>query len=267
VASPHQYDRILATEKRLVVQSSLRFAFLILAALLSFYSVGFLDGERLAEGVPAITTLVQEMIPPDFTEWVTWMHPLWETLVMSVAGTAFALVLSLPLGLLAAANTSPHPVAYFMCRGILNTLRAIPELIMGILFVAAVGFGALPGALALGLHSTGMVGKFIAEIIEHIDEEPVEAVKASGSRLPKIIRYAVIPQVFSQVADITIYRWEYHFRASTVLGMVGAGGIGFELIGSLRLMRYQEVFALLIVVLVMVTLIDSFGAYLRRRLR
>jgi len=133
--------------------------------------------------------------------------------------------------------------------------------------VAAVGFGALPGALALGLHSTGMVGKFIAEIIEHIDEEPVEAVKASGSRLPKIIRYAVIPQVFSQVADITIYRWAYHFRASTVLGMVGAGGIGFELIGSLRLMRYQEVFALLIVVLVMVTLIDSFGAYLRRRLR
>ena len=234
--------------------------------LCCFYLVDFFDRDRMLEGLPAIGTLFKEMIPPNFNEVKKWMEPLLDTLVMSIAGTALALILSFPLGLLAANNTSPNKTIYVVSRTILNFLRAIPELIMGIIFVAAVGFGALPGVLALGLHSAGMMGKFFAESIEHVDQHPVEAAKATGAASLQVIRYAILPQVFSQAADLCSYRWEYNFRASTVMGMVGAGGIGFELIGSLRLMRYDEVSAILIVILLMVTAIDWLGSQLRKRL-
>jgi phosphonate transport system permease protein len=154
-----------------------------------------------------------------------------------------------------------------VAKGILNFFRSIPELIMGIVFVAAVGFGALPGVLALGLHSIGMVGKFFAESVEHVNEAPVEAARATGATFLQVVIHGILPQVLPQMADVAIYRWEYNFRASTVMGMVGAGGIGFELMASLRLMQYQEVSALLIVVLMMVTLVDSFSSYLRSRFK
>src|SRR5262245_66428263 len=109
------------------------------------------------------------MLPRHFTHAADWILPLLQTLVMSIAGTALAGVISLPLGVLAARNVSPHPAVYRLARAALNLLRAAPELILGILFVAAVGFGVLPGVLALGLHSAGMVGKFYAEAIEHVD--------------------------------------------------------------------------------------------------
>jgi phosphonate transport system permease protein len=130
-----------------------------------------------------------------------------------------------------------------------------------------VGFGTLPGVLALGLHSIGMVGKFFAEAIEHVDTKPVEAARAAGASELQVIYHAILPQVLPQMADVTVYRWEYNFRASTVLGMVGAGGIGFEIMSSLRILDYQQVFALLICTLLMVTLVDALGAQLRRRLK
>ena len=133
--------------------------------------------------------------------------------------------------------------------------------------MAAVGFGALPGVLALGFHSVGMIGKFFAEIIEHADNGPIEAVKSSGANPLQVIVHGILPQVLPQMADVTLYRWEYNFRASTVMGMVGAGGIGFELMSSLRLMQYQEVSAILIVILVMVTAVDEAGSILRRRFK
>jgi phosphonate transport system permease protein len=226
---------------------------------------GLFDAERLAEGGPALLSLLGEMTPPDFGNLAAWGKPLLDTLAMSVAGTALAVALSLPLGFLAAANATPHPLVHRLARGLLNMLRSVPELVMGIVFVAAVGFGALPGVLALGLHSVGMVGKFFAEAVEHCDPKAVEAVRASGASRMQVILHAMLPQVLPQMADIVVYRWEYNFRASTVMGMVGAGGIGFELMASLRVMQYQEVSAILLVILVMVTAVDALGSLLRRR--
>ncbi len=232
-----------------------------------FYYVGLLDRHRMFEGVPSIVSLLYESMPPRFAEVGSWMKPLLDTVAMSIAGTAIAVVLSVPLALLAAQNTSPHPMAYRAARAVLNGLRSVPELIMGIVFVAAVGFGALPGVLALGLHSVGMVGKFFAESIEHAEREPIEAVKAAGASPVQVIYHGVLPQVLPRMADVSVYRWEYNFRASTVMGMVGAGGIGFELMSSLRLMQYQDVSGLLIVILLTVTLVDSLGSALRRRFK
>jgi phosphonate transport system permease protein len=254
---------ILADERRAAAKQGVWLATIVLVCVVALWATGFFDAERLIEGGPAFAQLFREMIPPDFGRWQHWLKPLADTLAMSIAGTALAVVLSLPLALLSAANTSPHPVIYHAFRTMLSGLRSVPELIMGIIFVAAVGFGALPGVLALALHSTGMVGKFYAEAIEHVDPRPIEAARAAGASSFQVITHAVLPQL----ADITIYRREYHFRASTVLGIVGAGGIGFELIAALRIIKYDQVSAILLTILMCVIVVDGIGAWLRRRLK
>jgi phosphonate transport system permease protein len=261
------HDEILSRRREQWARSVLRLALILGIVLACCGYVGLFDAARLSEGLPAIVSLVGEMLPPDFTDAPRWVRPLLDTLAMSVSGTALAVAFSLPLALLAARNTSPHPLVYHAARGLLNGLRTIPELILGIIFVAAVGFGALPGVLALGLHSIGMVGKFFAEAIEHADEAPVQAVRAAGASPLQVIVHGILPQVLPRLADTTLYRWEYNFRASTVMGAVGAGGIGLELMASLRILHYRNVSAILLLILVLVTLVDGLGSYLRRRFR
>jgi phosphonate transport system permease protein len=262
-----RHDAILGQERRDTLRHAGLVGLVLAACLAALWQTGFLDAERFAEGLPALAQLFGEMIPPDFSRWRAWLKPLADTLAMSVAGTVLAVVLSLPLALLAAPNTSPHPVVMVAVRTLLSFLRSVPEIIMGIIFVAAVGFGALPGVLALGLHSVGMVGKFYAEAIEHADPRPLEAARAAGASGVQVVTHAVLPQVIPQLADITIYRWEYHFRASAVLGIVGAGGIGFELIAALRLLDYPQVSAILLAILACVVVVDGIGAFLRKRLK
>jgi len=251
------------TRRRLVIEAAVVLAVVLVAAAY----VKLLDFATLARGVPAILAIMRESFPPDFSDALSWWKPLIDTLAMSIAGTAIAVFLSFPLAFLAARNTSPHPVVYYCARTLLNGLRSVPELIMGITFVAAVGFGALPGVLALGLHSVGMVGKFFAEAIEHVDEGPVEAAHATGATTLQVLYHAVLPQVLPQFAAVAIYRWEYNFRASTVIGMVGAGGIGFELMSSLRILQYNQVSAIMLVILAMVMIVDWFSGYLRRKFK
>jgi phosphonate transport system permease protein len=261
------YQSVVEREQAIWRQSAVRNFMILLIIVAACFHVGLFDGERLYEGVPSIVELLGEMNPPDFTSLTSWMKPLLDTLAMSIAGTALAILFSMVIAFIAAKQTSPHPVFYHIARSVLNILRSIPELIMGVIFVAAVGFGALPSVLALGFHSIGMVGKFFAEAIEHVDPAPVEAVKSTGATRLQVILHGVLPQVLPQLADVAVYRWEYNFRASTVMGMVGAGGIGFELMGSLRLMNYKEVSAILFVILIMVTLVDTLGAVLRRKFK
>jgi phosphonate transport system permease protein len=262
---PKNAEEILLIERRGWRWSGIQAGLVLLTILLCAWLTDLLDVQRMSEGIPAIGVLLTEMFPPDFTEVESWVRPMVDTIAMSIAGTALAIVLSLPLGVLAARNTSPNPTVYRIARSILNIFRSVPELIMGIVFVAAVGFGALPGVLALGLHSIGMVGKFFSEAIEHSHEAPVEAARAAGGNQIQIITHGILPQVIPQFADVAMYRWEYNFRASTVMGMVGAGGIGLELIASLRLMRYNECFAILLTILVMVTIVDALSSKLRKR--
>ena len=260
-------DHILAADRKAGMRQALLVACLLVVCAAALTITGFFDAARFAEGIPALAQLFSEMIPPDFSRWQHWLRPLLDTLAMSIAGTLLAVILSLPLALLAAPNTTPFPALGYVARLLLSFLRSVPELILGIIFVAAVGFGALPGVLALALHSVGMVGKFYAEAIEHVDPRPLEAARAAGATRVQVITHAVLPQVLPQMADITIYRWEYHFRASTVLGIVGAGGIGFELIAALRLISYDQVAAILITILACVVVVDSLGAALRKRLK
>jgi phosphonate transport system permease protein len=261
------YSEQLRAERRRWKRQFLASSLVLLIVLSCAGGSGLLDAPRLAQGIPSILKLTREMLPPDFDHAADWVKPLLQTLVMSVAGTALAIALSLPLGCLAARNVSPNRIVYWLARGLLNALRGVPELILGIFFVAAVGFGVLPGVLALGLHSAGMIGKFFAESMEHVDPGPVEAVRSTGATPLQVVFHGILPQILPQMADVSIYRWELNFRSSTVIGLVGAGGIGFELIASLRILQYREVGAILIVVFVMVCLIDGISSTLRRRFK
>lgn len=261
------YAAILVEERRGGLRHAALAAIVLAISVAALGITGFFDSQRFLDGIPALAQLGSEMVPPDFGRWQHWLRPLLDTLAMSIAGTVLAVVISLPLAVLAAPNTSPNAVVYQFTRTILAFLRSIPEIILGVLFVAAVGFGALPGVLALALHSVGMVGKFYAEAIEHVDPKPLEAARAAGATRLQVITHAVLPQVFPQLADITLYRWEYHFRASAVLGIVGAGGIGFELMAALRLIAYDQVSAILLSILACVVVVDALGARLRKALK
>ncbi len=265
--APDRYAQILASAGRQSARQARLAGCIAAACVAALWLTGFFDLTRFMEGAPAVAQLASEMVPPNFSRWQSWIKPLLDTLAMSIAGTALAVIFSLPLALMAAPNTTPNAVVYRITRVFLAAFRSVPEIILGILFVAVVGFGALPGVLALALHSTGMVAKFYAESIEHVDPRPLEAASAAGASRLQVITHAVLPQVLPQLADITIYRWEYHFRASAVLGIVGAGGIGFELMAALRLIKYDEVSAILLAILACVLVVDSIGAALRRKLK
>jgi phosphonate transport system permease protein len=210
--------------------------------------------------------IVAEMLPPDPKAIPRLGRPLLETAVMSVMATGLSAVIAVPLAFLAARSTSPHLVVAAAVKGLLSALRTIPELIVAIIFVASVGFGLLAGILALAVCSTGMLGKFFAEAIEKADPGMAEAVASCGGSRLHVLVFGIVPQVLAHAVDYTIYRWEHNFRASTVVGMVGAGGIGFEIVAALRLMQYREVSAMLLVVFVVVQFVDGFGGQIRSRL-
>ena len=175
------FDAILAKESTAHLRRGAAILVVVVVVVGAMWLSGLLDPVRFADAWPAIKQLSREMFPPDFGRLDKWLRPLADTLAMSIAGTALAVVISLPLGLLAAPNTTPNRIVYQAARMFLNLLRSIPELIMGIIFVAMVGFGSLPGVLALGIHSIGMIGKFFAESIEHVDPKPIEAARAAGA--------------------------------------------------------------------------------------
>ncbi len=259
-----EFERLIKLQRRSRYIILSQVATLIGGVVICFYVVDLFNWERVSEGVPDFFGMIGEMLPPDFSRFRYWLIPLMDTAAMSIAGTAIAIFFSLPLALCAAYNTTPHPLIYYLTRIILNLTRAIPELILGMILVAAVGFGKLPGTLALGIHSVGMVGKFLAEAIELTDKGPVEATRAVGANELQVIFHSILPQVLPQIVNVSCYRWEYNFRASLVLGAVGAGGIGMEIISALRILKYQQVSALLILILIMVSVVDSLSNLLRQ---
>jgi len=268
----------------------------------SFQGAKVRPGE-LIEGIPQIGVTLARMLPPDFskiTEAKNYFVPgelsmpelllplplsesqarakqrWWdntfpqtivgatlETVQMALAGTFVALLFAFPIGFLAARNTTPHPALYYGVRTVLNFLRTIPDLALGLLFVAAVGLGAFAGTLALAIHTATVLGKLLSESIENIDEGVVEAIRATGAAYPQILSFAVLPQILPDLISFTLYRLETNIRAASVLGLIGAGGIGYLMNTSFRTFQYQEAAAIVLILITLVMLVD----YLSSRLR
>lgn len=188
------------------------------------------------------------------------------TLEIAFWGTSLAVFLSAPLAYFGAANYAPNRFVYHAARSIISFFRAIPELISALFLVLAFGFGALPGILALGVHSAGFLGKFYAEDIENADEKPQEALTALGASKPKVLITAVFPEVMPQYVAYTLYVLDRNVRMATVIGIVGAGGIGQELKGRYDLFNYGHVCTILIAIFLTVWLLDRLSAHVRARL-
>jgi len=260
---------------------------------------------ELLDGIPQIFLTLGRMIPPDFSKitesknyflpdtlsWRDLLLPLpladeqartrqrwWdntfpqtvigatlETVQMALAGTFLALVVAFPVGFLAARNTTPHRFVYYGVRMFLNLVRTIPDLALGLLFVAAVGLGAFAGTLALAVHTATVLGKLLSESVENIDEGVVEAIRATGAGYAQILSFAVLPQILPDLISFTLYRLETNIRAASVLGLIGAGGIGYLMNTSFRTFQYQEAAAIVLVLIALVMLVDYLSSRLRAR--
>ena len=186
---------------------------------------------------------------------------------MAFLGTFIAIVLSIPMGLFSAKNLAPNYATFLIARIVIIFFRAIPEFIIAMILVIAVGFGAMPGVLALGLHTMGFLAKFYAEDIEHVNKGPIEALKSSGASKRQIISFAVIPQIIPSFVANNLYILDRNIRMATMLGIVGAGGIGYELQSSFRMFEYQKVSAIIIIIFIAIFLIDHLSSFIRSKIK
>lgn len=205
------------------------------------------------------------MMPPDWSVLRAVQNAVLETLQMAIIGTSLGVILAFPLGFLAAGNVV-HWTLRAVVRTLLNAIRSIPLIVYALFFVAAVGLGPLAGTLAMGLYSAGMLGKFFSEAIEAVDPKPVEGVLATGAGRLQALRFGMLPQLWPHFMAYILYRFELNVREGTILGLVGAGGIGFYLTLYMRSFEYGRVATLTIIILAMIAVIDALSSYLRARL-
>ncbi|WP_334166007.1 phosphonate ABC transporter, permease protein PhnE [Tepidimonas sp.] len=208
----------------------------------------------------------QEVLVEPLGYVFTVAEKMLETLEIALWGTILSVLLSAPLAYFAARNYTPNRFSYFAARSTISLLRSMPELIIALFLVLAFGFGPIAGVLALGLHAAGFLGKFYAEDIENADKKPQEALEAIGAGRLKTLWYAVMPQVMPQYVAYTLYILDRNMRMATVIGLVGAGGIGQELKGRFDLFQYGHVATILIAIFIVVLLLDQLSARMRAKL-
>lgn len=207
----------------------------------------------------------KEFLKPDFDRWQFYVAQMIVTFKIAVWGTALSVIFGIPFALLSSENIAPAWVVQPV-RRLMDAFRAINELVFAMLFVVAVGLGPFAGVMALFVHNTGIVAKLFSEAVEAIDPRPVEGIKATGASYLQQIIFGVLPQVFPLWSSYTLYRFETNVRAATVLGIVGAGGIGLVLYENIRGFEYGKTAAIMIIVIVTVSLIDFVSQRLRRKL-
>jgi phosphonate transport system permease protein len=221
-----------------------------------FHRLAFLDDGR--------------MVLRDVGEWFwglgRWLNRLWDTLLIAYLGTLLGAIGAFFLCFAASANLTPHKVRRFSARRFLEFCRTVPEIVFALIFVVAFGLGPVPGVLAIFIHTVGALGKLFAEVVENIDMKPVEGAIASGATRWQAIRYAVVPQVLPNFASYALLRFEINVRGASVMGFVGAGGIGQDLIEAIRKFYYSDVSAILLLIIAAVMVIDLATGRLRHHL-
>jgi phosphonate transport system permease protein len=212
-----------------------------------------------------MATYGKEFFPPDFSDWRLYLKEMVVTLHIALWGTALAIVAAIPMGLLSSSNIVPAYV-YQPVRRLMDAFRATNEMVFAMLFIVAVGLGPFAGVLALFVHTTGTLAKLFSEAVEAIDPRPVEGIRAGGAHPLAEILYGVLPQVMPLWVSFSLYRFESNVRSASVVGMVGAGGIGVVLFEVIRGFQYAHTCAVLLILIVTVSLIDLASAWLRKRL-
>ena len=225
-----------------------------------------LSFNSLALGLNDTFEYLSRYSSPDFTGFPQYLILMGQTLAIAFWGTFIAFSSSIILAPLAAKNLSPHPIVYRLVRELLNFLRAMPDIILALLFVSALRVGPLPGVLALGIHTTGFLGKFFAESMDRVNPGIYQGLLSTGANFIQIIAFAAFPSILSEITGYTLYLFDRNVRMAAVLGLVGAGGIGLELQKNLRLFQYDSSAALILVILLSIITIDYISSWIRGRL-
>jgi len=223
--------------------------------------------ELFSESSKYFGDILGRMLPPDFSNIKNLIYAMLETIEIAFLGTFIAIVLSIPVGLFSARNLAPNYGVFLAARIVTIFFRAIPEFIIAMILVIAIGFGAIPGVLALGIHTMGFLAKFYAEDIEHVNKGPIEALKSSGASKRQIISFAVIPQIIPSFVANNLYILDRNIRMATMLGIVGAGGIGYELQSSFRMFEYQKVSAIIVIIFITIFIIDHLSSFIRSKIK
>jgi phosphonate transport system permease protein len=238
---------------------------LLLAVLAASWQGADMRPWALVQDAGNMAEYASDFFPPDFRDWRLYLTELLITLKIAVWGTALAIVCAVPLGLLSSENIAPWWI-HQPVRRVMDACRSINEMVFAMLFVVAVGLGPFAGVLALWVHTTGTLAKLFSEAVEAIDPQPVEGIRATGASKLEEIRYGVLPQVMPLWISYSLYRFEANVRSASVVGMVGAGGIGVILWEIIRGFQYAQTAAVLLMIIVTVTLLDMLSARLRRAL-
>jgi len=238
--------------------------------MLVFYAVSWwlaqVDPVKLVTGLPKLWFWLAQAWPPRFEELPLFLLRTAETVAMAAIGTTAATLLAIPMAVLASRNITPFPRLYYPARWFLNALRGIDSFVFALLFVAAVGLGPFAGVLGIALHTWGSAAKLFADQIENAQMGPLDAVRTTGAGRHTALVYGLLPDVLPVLLSTTLFWWEFNVRASTVLGVVGAGGIGQELKNSMDLLDFSRLFTIIAVILIVVTALDQLSAWLRKRL-
>jgi len=236
--------------------------FILLTILINLH-LGINLLESLSNSTKYIIDLLKRLLPPDFSDLKELIFAMVETIEIGVLGTILAIAIGIPIGLLSAKNIAPNKIIYYIAKTIAIFFRAIPDFIVAMILVIAVGFGALPGVLALGLHTMGALAKFYAEEMEHVKIAPIEALEATGANKYQIVMFAIIPQVVPSFVGFSLYILDRNIRMATMLGIVGAGGIGYRLQSAFRMFKYREVSAIVLIIFITIYIIDIISSKLR----
>ncbi|MFC4138401.1 MULTISPECIES: phosphonate ABC transporter, permease protein PhnE [unclassified Microbacterium] len=220
---------------------------------------------KLGEGAVNMGEFLSRLFPPDFSHFDVILRLLVETLQMAIVGTVLGAVLSLVIAFGAASNIAPKWL-YYPSRWMMNIIRSVPDLVFALMFVSAVGLGPFAGILAMTLGSIGSIGKIFAEAMESADQGPIVAMQAVGASPRQVIQYGILPQAAPLLVSYTLLLFEGNVRGATILGLVGAGGIGLELTTAMRMYDYGHLSAIIICIIVLVTAIDQGSALIRRRI-
>ncbi|QNG18606.1 phosphonate ABC transporter, permease protein PhnE [Rhodococcus triatomae] len=223
------------------------------------------DFLKLGDGAFNMVDFVTRLFPPDFGKLPLIVELLVETLQMAIVGTVLGALLSLVIAFGAARNIAPSWL-YYPCRWIMNVIRSIPDLVLALMFVSAVGLGPFAGILAMTLGSIGSIGKIFAEAMESVDRGPIVAMESVGASKRQVIRYGILPQSMPMLTSYTLLLFEGNVRGATILGLVGAGGIGLELTTAMNRYDYGHLCAMVLCIIVLVTVIDQTSAIIRKRI-
>lgn len=226
-----------------------------------------ISGERFLTAVPKFLDFMGYIVVwPDWAYLPRLLEKMLETVTIAFIASSIALVLSFPLGFLAAANTSPHPIVYMVVRNLLSLLRALPEMVWALVFVSAVGLGPLPGIMALAVVTTGFMAKFFAEAYEVVEPDPIEGVSAHGAGWLQTLSFGYVPEALPDLVSSSLYLLDHNVRAATILGIVGAGGIGYDMVMAMRLFDYDRIILIVLAIYLVISLIDWASTIIRQRI-